>query len=148
VPWSMHSAGNVPEGSYCVPLGKAAIARAGTELTILAYGTMVHVVLAAVEESGIDAEVIDIRSIMPLDIETITESVRRTGRCVIVHEATRTAGFGAELCALVEENCFYHLEAPSIRVAGFDTPYPHAFEWDYFIGPQRVIDAMKRVMVS
>jgi hypothetical protein len=79
-----------------------------------------------------------LRTLLPLDLETITASVRKTGRCVIVHEATLTSGFGAELCALVQETCFHHLEAPITRVAGWDTPYPHAQEWDYFPGPKRV----------
>ena len=116
----------MPEGHYTVPLGKAAVVREGERLTVLAYGTMVHVALAAVEEQGIDAEVIDLRTLVPLDIETIEESVKKTGRCVVVHEATRTSGFGAELVALVQERCFYHLEAPVERVTGWDTPYPHA----------------------
>ena len=145
-PWSQHPAGEVPEDYYCVPLGKAAIVREGSDLTLLAYGTMVHVGRAAAEESGIDAELIDLRTIVPLDAETITQSVSKTGRCVIAHEATRTAGFGAELSALVQENCFYHLEAPIERVTGWDTPYPHAFEWHYFPGPARVIEAMRRAM--
>ena len=81
---------------------------------------------------------------MPLDIDTIVASVEKTGRCVIVHEATRTGGFGAELAALVQEHCFYHLEAPIERVTGWDTPYPHAFEWDYFPGPARVAEALRR----
>ena len=146
LPWSQHPAGEVPEEYYNVPLGKAAIVRTGGDLTLLAYGTMVHVARAAAEESGIDAEVIDLRSIVPLDADTIVQSVMKTGRCVIVHEATRTAGFGAELAALVQENCFYHLEAPIERVTGWDTPYPHAFEWHYFPGPARVIEAMRRAM--
>jgi len=129
-----------------VPLGKAAIVREGDDLTLLAYGTMVHVGRAAAEESGIDAEVIDVRTLVPLDVETITQSVAKTGRCVIVHEATRTAGFGAELAAVVQETCFYHLEAPIERVTGWDTPYPHALEWHYFPGPARVIEAMRRAM--
>jgi 2-oxoisovalerate dehydrogenase E1 component beta subunit len=145
-PWSQHPAGDVPEDYYNVPLGKAAIVREGSDLTLLAYGTMVHVGCAASEESGIDAEVIDIRTIVPLDAETIIGSVAKTGRCVIVHEATRTAGFGAELATLVQENCFYRLEAPIERVTGWDTPYPHAFEWHYFPGPARVIEAMRRAM--
>ena len=128
----------MPEGYYTVPLGKAAIMRAGEQMTVLAYGTMVYVALAAAEEAGIDAEVIDLRTLLPLDIEAIVTSVEKTGRCVIVHEATRTSGFGAELAALVQENCFYHLEAPIERVTGWDTPYPHALEWDYFPGPERV----------
>jgi 2-oxoisovalerate dehydrogenase E1 component beta subunit len=145
-PWSQHPAGEVPEDYYAVPLGKAQIVREGSDLTLLAYGTMVHVGVAAAEESGIDAEVIDVRTIVPLDTETITQSVEKTGRCVIVHEATRTSGFGAELSALVQESCFYHLEAPIERVTGWDTPYPHAFEWHYFPGPARVIEAMRRAM--
>ena len=115
-------------------------------MTVLAYGTMVHVVMAAVEEAGVDAEVIDLRTLWPVDIEAITGSVRKTGRCVIVHEATRTSGFGAELSALVQERCFYHLEAPIERVTGWDTPYPHAQEWAYFPGPGRIAAAFKRAM--
>ncbi|MEJ1968725.1 MAG: alpha-ketoacid dehydrogenase subunit beta [Rhizomicrobium sp.] len=145
-PWSKHPASEVPEGHYRVPLGKAAILREGADVTVLAYGTMVHVSLAAVAEAGIDAEVIDLRTLMPLDLETIVTSVKKTGRCVIVHEATHTSGYGAELSALVQENCFHHLEAPIDRVTGWDTPYPHAFEWQYFPGPARVIDALKRTM--
>ncbi|MFN9545434.1 MAG: alpha-ketoacid dehydrogenase subunit beta [Alphaproteobacteria bacterium] len=144
--WNKHPASDVPEGYYTVPLGKARIARAGEAVTVLAYGTMVHVSIAAAEEQGIDAEVIDLRTIWPVDIETIIESVEKTGRCVIAHEATRTSGFGAELSALVQENCFHHLEAPIERVAGWDTPYPHAFEWQYFPGPKRIGDALRRAL--
>ena len=144
--WAKHPASEVPDGYYTVPLGKAAIARAGEAVTVLAYGTMVHVALAAAEGSGIDAEVIDLRTLVPVDIETIIASVEKTGRCVIVHEATRTSGYGAELSALVQEHCFHHLEAPIERVTGWDTPYPHAFEWHYFPGPARVIDAMRKTM--
>jgi len=136
----------VPEEYYTVPLGKAAIRREGEAVTVLAYGTMVHVALAAAEETGVDAEVIDLRTILPLDLETIEESVRKTGRCVIVHEATKTCGFGAELMSVVMEACFYYLEAPVIRVTGYDTPYPHAHEWEYFPGPARVGKALKQVM--
>lgn len=93
---------------------------------------MVHVAMAAVDETGIDAEVIDLRSLVPLDIETIISSVTKTGSCVIVHEATLTGGFGAELAALVQHRCFYSLESRIERIAGWDTPYPHAFEWNYF----------------
>ena len=145
-PWSKHELSEVPEGYYTVPLGKAKIVRPGNAVTVLAYGTMVHVCLAAVEEAGIDGEVIDLRTLLPIDEETIVESVNRTGRCVIVHEATRTGGFGAELSALVQENCFYRLEAPIERVTGWDTPYPHAFEWNYFPGPARVGKALRKVM--
>jgi 2-oxoisovalerate dehydrogenase E1 component beta subunit len=145
-PWSKHPKSEVPEGYYRVPLGKAEIVRPGNDMTVLAYGTMVHVALAAAEEAGVDAEVIDLRSLVPLDAETIIASVKKTGRCVIVHEAPRTSGFGAELSALVQEHCFYQLEAPIERVTGWDTPYPHAHEWDYFPGPKRVAEAMKRAM--
>jgi 2-oxoisovalerate dehydrogenase E1 component beta subunit len=144
--WAGDPTAEVPEGHYVVPLGKAAIVRSGEAATVLAYGTMVHVAKAAIEECGVDAELIDLRSIVPLDIETIVESVKKTGRCVIVHEATRFSGFGAELSALVQERCFYSLEAPIERVAGFDMPYPLAFEWDYFPGPKRVQAALARVM--
>ncbi|WP_319022164.1 transketolase C-terminal domain-containing protein, partial [Pseudomonas aeruginosa] len=93
-----------------------------------------------------DAEVIDLRSLWPLDLDTLVESVKKTGRCVVVHEATRTCGFGSELISLIQEHCFHHLEAPIGRVAGWDTPYPHAQEWAYFPGPSRVGAALKRVM--
>jgi len=145
-PWSEHPAGEVPEGHYTVPLGKSAVVRSGKDVTVLAYGTMVYVALAAVAESGIDAEVIDLRTLLPLDIDTIVDSVAKTGRCVIVHEATRTSGFGAELSALVHENCFFKLEAPIVRVTGWDTPYPHSLEWDYFPGPKRVAEGLRRAM--
>jgi 2-oxoisovalerate dehydrogenase E1 component beta subunit len=145
-PWSKFPQSEVPEGYYRIDIGKAAITRPGNDLTLLAYGTMVHVCVAAVEETGVDAEIIDLRSLLPIDLDTIVESVRKTGRCVIVHEATRTGGFGAELSALVQEHCFNHLEAPIARVTGWDTPYPHAFEWEYFPGPERVGRAIKQVM--
>jgi 2-oxoisovalerate dehydrogenase E1 component beta subunit len=145
-PWSRHPMGEVPTGYYTVELGRARITRPGTEVTVLAYGTLVHVVEAAAAESGIDAEVIDLRTLLPLDTDTIVESVQRTGRCVIVHEATRTSGFGAELSAQVQERCFDHLEAPITRVTGFDTPYPVGLEWIYFPGPDRVIDALRKVL--
>ncbi len=96
---------------------------------MLTYGTMVYVAQAAADETGLDAEIIDLRSLWPLDLETIVASVKKTGRCVIAHEATRTCGFGAELMSLVQEHCFHHLEAPIERVTGWDTPYPHAQEW-------------------
>ncbi len=144
--WTGRADAQVPPGHYTVPLGKAAMVRRGEAVTILAYGTMVHVAASAVAECGVDAEIIDLRSIVPLDIETIVASVCKTGRCVILHEASRFGGFGGELSALIQERCFYHLEAPVERVAGWDTPYPHAFEWDYFPGPARLIGALQRVM--
>jgi 2-oxoisovalerate dehydrogenase E1 component subunit beta len=145
VPWSKHPQGEVPEGHYTVPLESASVVRAGQAVTVLTYGTMVFVSQAAALESAVDAEIIDLRSLWPLDLPTIVDSVKKTGRCVIVHEATRTSGFGAELAALVQEHCFYHLEAPIERVTGWDTPYPHALEWAYFPGPARVAAALRRV---
>ena len=133
-PWSQHELSEVPEGHYTVPIGSAVIRRPGSAVTVLAYGTMVHVALAAAAASGIDAEVVDLRTLVPLDLDTIVASVEKTGRCVVVHEATLTSGFGAELCALVQERSFYSLEAPIERVTGYDTPYPHAHEWIYFPG--------------
>ncbi|GAA6202998.1 alpha-ketoacid dehydrogenase subunit beta [Aquicoccus sp. SU-CL01552] len=144
--WKSHDLGEVPEGRHVVPLGKAVTRRAGQTATILTYGTMVHVALAAVEEVGIDAEVIDLRTLLPLDFEAITASVKKTGRCLVLHEATLTSGFGAELAALVQAECFYHLEAPVVRVAGWDTPYPHVHEWRYFPGPQRVGEALRKLV--
>lgn len=144
--WAGHPSAEVPEGRYIVPLGKAAVVREGAGATVLAYGTMVHVAGAGIELSGVDAELIDLRSIVPLDIDSIVASVRKTGRCVILHEASRFGGFGGELAALIQERCFYHLKSPIERVAGWDTPYPHAFEWDYFPGPKRLAAALTRCM--
>lgn len=146
VPWSKHPMGKVPEGYYTIPLESASIVRPGADLTVITYGTMVYVSEVAARESGIDAEIIDLRSLWPLDLDTITASVRKTGRCVVLHEATQTSGFGAELATLVQEHCFYHLETPIERIAGWDTPYPHAHEWAYFPSPKRVADAYRRVM--
>ncbi|MBC2777111.1 alpha-ketoacid dehydrogenase subunit beta [Parasphingopyxis sp. GrpM-11] len=145
-PWAKHPASQVPDEHYVIPLGKANIVRGGGDLTILCYGTMVHVVMDSVKTLGIDAEVIDLRTLLPLDMDTIEASVKKTGRCMVVHEATRTSGFGAELVALVQERCFYHLEAPIERVTGYDTPYPHSLEWAYFPGPVRLRLAIERVM--
>ncbi len=156
IPWTTHPKGEVPDGYFTVPIGKAELVRPGKDLTILAYGTMVHVAEAAVrlaaagapglEPLEIDAEIIDVRTLAPLDVETLCESVCKTGRCVVVHEATRFSGYGAELVATVQEECFWHLQAPIQRVTGWDTPYPHAFEWEYFPGPQRIAAALHKVM--
>ncbi len=144
--WEGFAEAQVPDHHFTVPLGQAAIAREGADATVLAYGTMVHVAKAGIEESGVDAELIDLRSIVPLDIETITASVSKTGRCVILHEASSFGGFGGELAAQVQERCFWALKSPIERIAGWDTPYPHAFEWDYFPGPGRLAKALARVM--
>ena len=144
--WPNHPRGEVPDGYFSIPLGRADVVREGSEVTVLGYGTMVHVAEGAAEATGIDAEIIDLRTLAPLDLDTVAASVRKTGRCVILHEAPRTSGFGAELSAAVQEECFWHLEAPIERVTGWDTPYPHAHEWAYFPTRKRVGDALKRVM--
>lgn len=144
--WATHPKGEVPDESYTVPIGIADVVRAGSDVSIIAYGTMVHVALAAVEDLGIDAEVIDLRTLIPYDIETVAASVKKTGRCVVLHEAPRTSGFGAELIAQIQEECFYSLEAPILRVTGWDTPYPHAHEWSYFPGKVRVMKALTSLM--
>jgi 2-oxoisovalerate dehydrogenase E1 component beta subunit len=147
-PWAKRAEAEVPEGHYTVSLGKAKVVREGAELTVLAYGTMVHVAAAAAEENGVDAEIIDLRTLVPLDIETIEASVKKTGRCLVAMEAPRTSGFASELVTQVQERCFYHLEAPVERVTGWDTPYPHAYEWAYFPGPKRMKFALEKVMAD
>ena len=147
-PWSAHPDSAVPEGYYAIPLGKARIVREGDAMTVLAYGTMVHVAEAVLAEKGVDAEIIDLRTLVPLDIDTVEKSVQKTGKCLVIHEATRTSGFGGELVALVQERCFYSLEAPIERVTGFDTPYPHSLEWAYFPGPVRIGEAVDRLMAA
>jgi 2-oxoisovalerate dehydrogenase E1 component beta subunit len=124
--------GEVPEGEYTIPIGEAKIVREGKGMTVLAYGAMLHEAEAACAEApDLDAELIDLRTLWPLDLETVTRSVQKTGRCAIVHEAARSCGFGAEIAALVQERCFYHLEAPILRIAGWDTPFPYTLENDY-----------------
>lgn len=144
--WKTHRDSLVPKGYYKIPLGKARLVTEGTDLTIVAYGTMIHVAVSVCKNLGIEADIIDLRTIVPIDIETIETSVKKTGRCLVAHEATRTAGFGAEISALISERCFYHLEAPVERVTGFDTPYPHSLEWAYFPGPVRFSDAINKIL--
>jgi 2-oxoisovalerate dehydrogenase E1 component beta subunit len=130
------------------PLHTSRVARPGTDCTVLAYGPMVRVGLdaaTAAEEDGRDLEIIDLRTLSPLDLSPVYESVRRTGRCVVVHEAPITLGLGAEIAARITEECFYSLESPVLRVAGFDTPYPAArVEEDYLPDLDRVLDAVDR----
>lgn len=138
--------GEVPEGDHPVPLGKARIVREGRDLSLLTYGAMVPVAERAAldaEADGIGVEVIDLRTLWPLDIEAVTRSVARTGRAVVVHEAPKSCGYGAELCALIQEKVFLHLKAPVSRVAGFDTPFPYALEKLYLPDSQRVLDAIR-----
>jgi len=138
---------DVPDGEHVLPLGKARVAREGAEVTVLAYGSMVGVALRAAEEAGADAEVVDVRSLKPLDEETILASVAKTGRAVVVHEAPRVAGFGAELAAVLAEKAILDLQAPVLRVTGYDVPYPYwTIEDEYLPGPARVAAAIRRVM--
>jgi 2-oxoisovalerate dehydrogenase E1 component beta subunit len=146
VSWAAHPKGEVPDDYYTVPLDKAEIVETGNDLTIITYGTIVHVAQAAAKRAGVDAEIIDVRTLMPLDVETLRDSVSKTGRCLVAHEATRFCGYGAELVATVQKECFWHLEAPISRVTGWDTPYPHAFEWKYFPVQQRLVDGIRKVM--
>jgi pyruvate dehydrogenase E1 component beta subunit len=140
--------GEVPEGDYTVPLGTAAVAREGGDVTILAWGAMLYEALAAAEDArkqAVDCEVVDLRTLWPLDVDTIVASVRKTGRVVVVHEAPKTCGFGAELVALVNEKAFVHLEAPPTRVCGFDTPFPYSLEMDYLPLAGRILPAVVAV---
>jgi 2-oxoisovalerate dehydrogenase E1 component beta subunit len=139
--------GEVPEGEYQVPIGKAKIVREGGQLTVLCYGAMVHTCVEAAgqaEKDGFDPEIIDLRTLLPLDAETVLASVRKTGRVVIAHEAPKTCGYGAELAALIAEKALLSLEAPIARVAGFDTPFPYTLENEYLPSPDRVALAIKQ----
>jgi len=141
--------GEVPAGDYSIPLGKARITRAGRDVTILAWGSMWHEADQAAREAereGIDSEVIDLRSLQPLDLDAIVASVTKTGRAVVVHEAPRTCGFGAELAALIQERCFLHLEAPVVRVTGFDTPFPYTLEAEYLPRAARIVRAVRETV--
>jgi len=141
--------GEVPAGEYAVPLGSAAVTREGRQVTVMAWGAMWHEVDQAAREAaaeGIDCEVIDLRSLQPLDVDTIVASVTKTGRAVVVHEAPRTCGFGAELVALVQERCFLSLEAPIARVTGFDTPFPYTLEMEYLPRAPRILQTLREVV--
>ena len=137
--------GDVPDGDYTVELSKAAIAREGTHVTILAWGAMLYEAMAAATEAskqGIECEIVDLRTLWPVDIDTIVASVKKTGRVIVVHEAPKTCGFGAELVALINEKAFLHLEAPPMRVTGFDTPFPYALEMEYLPLAHRILPAI------
>jgi pyruvate dehydrogenase E1 component beta subunit len=141
--------GEVPEGDYTVPIGKARIAAAGDQVTVIAYGSMTHTALEAAEEAGkqgISMEVIDLRTLLPFDIDTILASVRKTGRVVVVHEAPRTCGYGAELVASIQERAMEHLQAPILRVTGYDTPFPYTLEHEYLPNPGRIVEAAARTL--
>ncbi len=146
--WNGHPDANVPDGHYRVSLGKAKVLKEGKDLTLVAWGTMVHVARRAAEASSVDVELIDLRTLIPMDLETVATSVQKTGRCVVVHEAPRTSGFGAEVVALVQEWCFWSLEAPILRVTGWDTPFPYILEREYMPGQQRILQALHDVMAG
>jgi 2-oxoisovalerate dehydrogenase E1 component beta subunit len=148
LPWRDQPGADVPDDYYHTPIGKAEIVRPGEEVTVVAWGTMVHVARAAIAQLGVDAELIDVRTLVPLDIETIAASVIKTGRCIVVHEAPRTSGFGAEIVALVQEHCFWCLEAPVGRVTGWDTPFPHGQERDYLPSRERIAEAIHAVLTA
>jgi pyruvate dehydrogenase E1 component beta subunit len=135
----------VPEGEYTLPIGKAKVVREGDDVTVIAWGAMLFEALASAEEvagQGVSAEVIDLRTLWPVDIDTIVESVKKTGRVVIVHEAPKACGFGAELLSLVTEKAFVHLEAPPVRVTGWDTPFPYTLEMEYLPLQHRITPAL------
>jgi pyruvate dehydrogenase E1 component beta subunit len=140
----------VPDEDYTVPFGKARIAREGDDVTIIAWSAAVEVCERAAEQlagEGISVEVIDLRTLVPLDIETMTQSVMRTGRAVVVHEAVLSAGFGAEVAATLQEECFFSLDAPVARVASYDTPYPPgSMEGAWLPSAPRVVAAVHRTL--
>jgi len=139
--------GEVPEGDHVVPLGQARVAREGTDVTLVAYGAMVQTCLAAAEQLGASAEVVDVRSLKPLDEETILGSVGKTGRVVIVQEAPRVAGFGAELAAVIAEKAILDLQGPILRVTGYDVPFPYwSIEHEYVPTAERVAEAAEKVL--
>ena len=141
---------DVPTGDYVVPLGRAAVKREGRDVSILSWGAMVRVALQAAEQlgsEGVSAEVVDLRTLNPLDLDAVLASVEKTGRAVVVHEAPRAAGFGAELAALIQERALLSLLAPVQRVAGFDTPPPYArLEELYLPSPARVVGAVRTTL--
>jgi pyruvate dehydrogenase E1 component beta subunit len=140
---------DVPSGEYTIPLGEAKVVREGRQVTVIAWSAMVLTALEAAAKGakrGFDLEVIDLRTLVPFDLPRILASVKKTGRVVIVHEAPKTSGFGGELAATIQENAILHLEAPILRVTGFDTPFPYTLEHEYLPDADRVLDAVERVV--
>ncbi|MBK6939791.1 MAG: alpha-ketoacid dehydrogenase subunit beta [Planctomycetes bacterium] len=140
---------DVPEGVYEVPLGKARIARAGKDVTIVTFGAMVSICEKAAEDAaakGMDVEIVDLRTLLPLDEEAILTSVAKTGRLVVVQEAPRFCSFGGEISAIVAEKAIEYLQAPILRVAGFDTPFPYSLEHVYMPDAKRVLAAVERAV--
>jgi pyruvate dehydrogenase E1 component beta subunit len=145
---------DVPAGEYTVPLGEAKVVRPSSsgsarQVTVIAWAAMVQTALEAADKGaqrGFDLEVIDLRTLVPFDQDRVLASVKKTGRVVIVHEAPRTSGFGAELAATIQEKAILHLEAPILRVTGFDTPFPYTLEHEYLPDADRILDAVERVV--
>lgn len=141
--------GEVPEEEYTIPFGKANILKKGKDVVLIGYGSMVPIILSASEkasEQGIEAEIIDLRTLVPLDLDTIIDSVKKIGRVIVIHEAPKSCGFGAELVALINENAFLYLEAPVIRITGFDTPFPYSLEHYYLPDEKRILMAIKEIL--
>ena len=139
----------VPEEPYSVPLSSSKVVREGEHVTLVAWGAMLYEALAAAESvaaEGVSVEVIDPRTLWPLDVDTVAQSVEKTGRLVVVHEAPRACGFGAEIVATITERCFAYLEAPPQRVTGYDTPFPFALENDYLPLAHRIAPALREAM--
>jgi 2-oxoisovalerate dehydrogenase E1 component beta subunit len=144
--WKDHPKAEVSEEYYNIPLEQADLVLEGGDCTVIAWGAMVHVAQQGIEDSGISCDLLDLQTLVPWDRDAVVNSVNKTGRCVIVHEAPKTSGFGAEMAASVQERCFWKLEYPIQRVAGWDTPFPHTTEWDYLPSPKRIADAIKGTM--
>ncbi len=143
--------GEVPDGDHRVPFGKARIVREGTDVSVFAYGAMVPTAFQAcqvLEKTGIHAELIDLRTLVPLDIDAVVRSVEKTGRAVIVHEAPKFCGFGAELAAILAEKALYSLKAPIARVTGYDTPFPYTLENLYLPSVDRIGRAIQRTVAA
>jgi pyruvate dehydrogenase E1 component beta subunit len=143
------SKAEVPEADYTLELGKLQVTRPGSQVTLIAYSGMVSVAEEAAQKAaaaGISVEVLDLRTLLPFDLDGILASVKKTGRCVILHEAPRTCGFGAELIASIQERAMEHLEAPILRVTGFDTPFPYTLEHEYMPNADRVLAAIRQTL--
>lgn len=139
----------VPEAEYMIPIGQAKVVSEGTDVTVVSWGATVVQCIEALDQlpEDVSAELIDLRTIYPYDADTVAASVEKTGRCVIVHEAPKTAGFGAEIATMIQERCFLHLEAPVQRVAGFDTVMPYyKLELEYLPDAKRIAEAIGQVM--
>ncbi|GHA97205.1 alpha-ketoacid dehydrogenase subunit beta [Shewanella indica] len=140
------SVGDVPEGDYQLELGKAEVVREGKDITLLAWGAQMEIIEKAADmakEEGIDCEVIDLRTLAPWDVETVAESVKKTGRLLINHEAPLTGGFAGEIAATIQQECFLYLESPISRVCGLDTPYPLIHEKEYMPDALKTFEAIK-----